>query len=97
MGGPEPFLPLSLFRTTGRPTDREFATIPLRVGQLESVERPLDVGGWISAGRALERDERPRLQGLVDEGVMQDGRRVCGRRGEAMSKAAGWLAGWLAG
>ena len=51
---------------------------PLRVWQLESVEHPLDVGGRISAGRALERDERARLQGLVDEGVMEQGRRVCG-------------------
>ena len=80
-GSAEPF-----FSFDRRTDHLSQSSSPLRVWQLESVEHPLDVGGRISAGRTLERDERTWLQGLVDEGVMEQGRRVCGLNDGAVSK-----------
>ena len=50
---------------------------PLRLGQLEPVERPRDPRGGGAARRALERHRRTRLQRLVDEAVAQHRRGVC--------------------
>ena len=59
------------------------------------LEHPLDVGGRISAGRALERDERAGLQGLVDEGVVESWRSVCEL--DTVSSKAGFFSRCQAG
>ena len=51
--------------------------LPLRLWQLEPIERPRDPRGWRAARRALERHRRTRLQGLVDEAVAQHRGGVC--------------------
>ena len=55
---------------------------PLRLGQLEPIEEPLDLWGGASFGTALERHPRARLEQLVDERVVQRGRGVCRKKGE---------------
>lgn len=47
--------------------------IPVRVWQFESVQHPLDVGRRVPACGALERDQRPGLERLVDERVVERG------------------------
>ena len=57
---------------------------PVRLGQLEAVEQPLNLRGGTSLGTALERHPRARLEQLVDERVVQRGRGVCRKKGEGV-------------
>ena len=44
---------------------------PVALRQLETIQSPLDVRGWVAGGGALQRDERTGLERLVDERVVQ--------------------------